>query len=336
MDIGIIGFGGVSKAFIKILIDKENYLKKKNLEIKVKYIIKSNGGIYNKEGINLKELVNKDSNLTDFNFKENIDIHKIIENKDVDTLVELTSTNIETGEPGLTHIRLALENNINVVTGNKGPILLEYKKLKSIADKGGLALGIGCTTGGALPSINVGNYDIAGSEILSIEGILNGTSNYILSEMYESEVEYTDALNKAISLGIAEANYKLDVEGYDTASKTLILANVLMDANLSLKDISIEGIDKVKKEEILEEKARGNKIKLIGKVYNENNKIFAYVKPEVITKEHPLYFVDNKNKGVNYSTDTLGDISIIGGASGTINAAASILRDIVNMDRGMK
>lgn len=336
MDIGIIGFGGVSKAFIKLLLDKEGSLKKRGLDIKIKYIIKSNGGIYNKDGINLKEIVDKNYSLVESDFKEDIDIHKIIENKDVDTLVELTSTNIETGEPGLTHIRLALENNINVVTGNKGPILLEYKKLKSIADKGGLALGIGCTTGGALPSINVGNYDIAGSEILSIEGILNGTSNYILSEMYESEVEYTDALNKAISLGIAEANYKLDVEGYDTASKILILANVLMNANLSLKDISIEGIDKVKKEEILKEKARGNKIKLIGKVYNENNKISAYVRPEVITNEHSLYSVDNKNKGVNYSTDTLGDISIIGGSSGTVNAAASILRDIVNINRGIK
>ena len=336
MDIGIIGFGGVSKAFIKLLLDKEDSLNKKGLDIRVKYIIKSNGGIYNKDGINIKEIVDRDYSLVDSDFKEDINIHNIVDNSDIDILVELTNTNIETGEPGLTHIRLALENNINVVTGNKGPILLEYKKLKSIADNNGLALGIGCTTGGALPSINVGNYDIAGSERLSIEGILNGTSNYILSEMYESEVEYKDALNKAISLGIAEANYKLDVEGYDTASKILILANVLMDANLSLKDISIEGIDKVKKEEILEEKARGNKIKLIGKVYNRNNKVSAYVRPEVITKEHPLYFVDNKNKGVSYSTDTLGDISIIGGASGTVNAAASILRDIVNINRGIK
>ena len=336
MDIGIIGFGGISKAFIKLLLDKEDSLKKKGLDIRIKYIIKSNGGIYNKDGINIKEIVDNDYSLVDYDFKEGINIHNIVENKDIDILVELTNTNIETGEPGLTHIRLALENNINVVTGNKGPILLEYKKLKSIADKNGLALGIGCTTGGALPSINVGNYDIAGSEILSIEGVLNGTSNYILSEMYEGEVEYEDALNKAISLGIAEANYNLDVEGYDTASKILILANVLMDANLSLKDISIEGIDKVKKEELLGEKARGNKIKLIGKVYNENNKVSAYVRPEVITKEHPLYFVDNKNKGVNYSTDTLGDISIIGGASGTVNAAASILRDIINLSRGIK
>ncbi len=332
MDIGIVGFGGVSKAFIKLLMEKDENLKKKGLELKVKYIIKSNGGIYNKDGINLKDIVRANYILKDLNFNEDININTIIKNNDIDTLVELTSTNIESGEPGLTHIKLALENGINVVTGNKGPIILQYKSLKEIADKKNVKLGIGCTTGGALPSINVGSYDVAGAEVLSIEGILNGTSNYILSEMYKKEVKYEDALNKAISLGIAESNYKLDVEGFDTASKILILANVLMDANLSLDDIKIQGINNLNKGNILEEKNKGNKIKLIGKAYKDGNKIKSYVRPEIINSEHPLYFVDNKNKGVCYRTDTLGDISVVGGASGTINAAASILRDIVNLN----
>ena len=332
MDIGIIGFGGVSKAFIKLLMEKDANLKKKGLELKVKYIIKSNGGIYNKDGINLKDIVRANYILKDLNFNEDININTIIKNNDIDTLVELTSTNIESGEPGLTHIKLALENGINVVTGNKGPIILQYKSLKEIADKKNVKLGIGCTTGGALPSINVGSYDVAGAEVLSIEGILNGTSNYILSEMYKEEVKYEDALNKAISLGIAESNYKLDVEGFDTASKILILANVLMDANLSLDDIKIQGINNLNKGNILEEKNKGNKIKLIGKAYKDGNKIKSYVRPEIISSEHPLYFVDNKSKGVCYRTDTLGDISVVGGASGTINAAASILRDIVNLN----
>ena len=331
MDIGLIGFGGVGKAFIKLLIEKENSLKKRGLKLKVKYIIKSDGGIYNNEGINLKEIVKEDYNLKDLAFKEDININTIIKNKDIDTLVEPTSSNIETGEPGLTHIKLALESGINVVTGNKGPIILQYRALKNLADINNVKLGIGCTTGGALPSINVGSFDIAGADILSIEGVLNGTSNFILSKMYEDEIDYNNALTNAISLGIAEANYNLDVEGFDTAGKILILANVLMNSNLTLKDIEIEGINNLKKEDILQEKYKGNKIKLIGKVYKENNKIKAYVRPEILNINHPLYFVDSKNKGVYYKTDTLGDISVIGGASGTINAAASILRDLINM-----
>ena len=334
MDIGLIGFGGVGQALIKLLIDKESYLLQQyNLKINVKYIIKSNGGIYNASGINLSEIlkvIDENINITCHNeWKDNLNINDIIGNNDIDTLVELTSTNIETGEPGLTHIRKSLENNINVVTGNKGPILLDYKKLKVLADNNNVELKVGCTTGGALPSINGGIYDIAGSKIQSIEGVLNGTTNYILSKMANDNVDYKEALLEAQKVGIAESDPSLDVLGYDTASKIIILSNVLMNSDLKLEDLKINGIEEVRLDNIEKAKVRGNKIKLIGKVYKKDNLVKGYVTPREIDENHPLYCVDYKNKGIYYKTDTLGDISIIGGASGTMNAAASILRDII-------
>ena len=334
MDIGLIGFGGVGQALIKLLIDKESYLLQQyNLKINVKYIIKSNGGIYNASGINLSEIlkvIDENINITCHNeWKDNLNINDIIDNNDIDTLVELTSTNIETGEPGLTHIRKSLENNINVVTGNKGPILLDYKKLKVLADNNNVELKVGCTTGGALPSINGGIYDIAGSKIQSIEGVLNGTTNYILSKMANDNVDYKEALLEAQKVGISESDPSLDVLGYDTASKIIILSNVLMNSDLKLEDLKINGIEEVRLDNIEKAKVRGNKIKLIGKVYKKDNLVKGYVTPIEIDENHPLYCVDYKNKGIYYKTDTLGDISIIGGASGTMNAAASILRDII-------
>lgn len=334
MDIGLIGFGRVGQALIKLLIDKESYLLQQyNLKINVKYIIKSNGGIYNASGINLSEIlkvIDENINITCHNeWKDNLNINDIIDNNDIDTLVELTSTNIETGEPGLTHIRKSLENNINVVTGNKGPILLDYKKLKVLADNNNVELKVGCTTGGALPSINGGIYDIAGSKIQSIEGVLNGTTNYILSKMANDNVDYKEALLEAQKVGIAESDPSLDVLGYDTASKIIILSNVLMNSDLKLEDLKINGIEEVRLDNIEKAKVRGNKIKLIGKVYKKDNLVKGYVTPIEIDENHPLYCVDYKNKGIYYKTDTLGDISIIGGASGTMNAAASILRDII-------
>ncbi|CUN83540.1 MULTISPECIES: hypothetical protein [Clostridium] len=334
MDIGLIGFGGVGQALIKLLIDKESYLLQQyNLKINVKYIIKSNGGIYNASGINLSEIlkvIDENINIKCHNeWKDNLNINDIIDNNDIDTLVELTSTNIETGEPGLTHIRKSLENNINVVTGNKGPILLDYKKLKVLADNNNVELKVGCTTGGALPSINGGIYDIAGSKIQSIEGVLNGTTNYILSKMANDNVDYKEALLEAQKVGIAESDPSLDVLGYDTASKIIILSNVLMNSDLKLEDLKINGIEEVRLDNIEKAKVRGNKIKLIGKVYKKDNLVKGYVTPIEIDENHPLYCVDYKNKGIYYKTDTLGDISIIGGASGTMNAAASILRDII-------
>ena len=334
MDIGLIGFGGVGQAFVKLLVEKKKYIfEKYNLDLKVKYILKSDGGIYESNGIDLEELaefINKKKSIKEhILWKENLKFEEMIQNNDVDTLVELTSTNIETGEPGLTHIKRALESGINVVTGNKGPIILKYKELKEIADKNSVKLKVGCTTGGALPSINGGLYDVAGSEIQAIEGILNGTTNYILSKMSMEEVSYEEVLAQAQKDGIAEANPSLDVLGYDTACKIVILANVLMDANIKLEDIEVKGITEVKLETIKESKKENEKLKLIGRVYREDNMVKAYVRPIKIKEDHPLYFVDYKNKGVFFKTDSLGDISIIGGASGTRNAAASILRDLV-------
>lgn len=331
MDVGLIGYGGVGKEFIKLLIDKKDFLEAKGIMINVKYLIKSNGGIYKKEGIDLEEVITLEDDIAKHkDFNKDININTIIKNKDIETLVELTNTDLETGGAGLNHIILALENKINVVTGNKGPIVLEYNNLKNIAVKNKVKLLFGCTTGGALPTLNAGTYDIAGAEITKIEGILNGTSNYILTEMYENNDDYEVVLKKVIKEKIAEANYSYDVEGYDTAAKILIVANALMEANLKLEDIKIEGITKLTIEEILREKEKCNKPKLIGSIYKEENKIKAQVKLEFIDKNHNLYSVDGKNKGITYYTDTLGNISVIGGASGTKNAAAAILRDIVN------
>lgn len=334
MEIGIIGFGGVGQSLINLLVKKRKYIfEKYNLDIKVKYIVKSDGGIYKANGIDLEELlefINKNKSIKEhILWKSNLSIQEVIKNNDIDTLIELTSTNIETGEPGLTHIKRALESKINVVTGNKGPIILKYKELKEIADKNSVELKVGCTTGGALPSINGGLYDVAGSEIQAIEGILNGTTNYILSKMTNDNVTYEESLKQAQKNGIAEANPSLDILGYDTACKIIILSNVLMDTNIKLEDIEIKGITEVTLEDIEKAKVENKKLKLIGKVEKIDNMIKAYVKPIIINENHPLYFVDYKNKGVYFKTDTLGDISIIGGASGTMNAAASILRDVV-------
>ncbi|MGL5379041.1 homoserine dehydrogenase, partial [Clostridium sp.] len=218
-----------------------------------------------------------------------------------------------------------------VITGNKGPIILKYKELKELAIKNNLHLGIGCTTGGALPSINCGFYDLAGANIELIQGVLNGTSNYILSEMQEKNISYEDALSEAKRLNIAEANPSLDVEGFDTACKIIILGNALLGSDITLENIKIEGITNITLRDIQKAKKENKKIKLIGTVENNNGNINTYVNIEYIDNKHPLYFVDYKNKGVYYKTDILGDISIIGGASSTLNAAAAILRDLINI-----
>lgn len=320
MNIALIGFGGVGKAFVELLRLKKDILG----DLNIKYILKSDGGLYCKDGLNIDIIESCTS-------WSNITIDDIIKNNDIDCLIELTSTNIYNGEPGYSHIKKALLNNIHVITGNKGPILLHYNELKTIASKNNIHLKVGCTTGGALPSINVGTIDTLGSNILKIEGVLNGTTNFILDEMELKGVSYEEALKEAQRLEIAEANPTLDVDGYDTAIKILILTNVILDKNLTLEDCYIKGISHLTKDDILKAKLDNKRIKLIGKTVLNTNKLSIVVSPEYIDTTHNLYNVCGKNKGVTYTTDTLGDMTIIGGASSPMNAAASILRDILSI-----
>jgi homoserine dehydrogenase len=257
-----------------------------------------------------------------FNFKKIIDEHL------VDIIAEYTPTNKETGEPGLSHIRLALESGIHVTTSNKGPILVAWPELSSLAREKGLLLGVGCTTGGALPSIIAGRDAMAGADISIIEGVLNGTTNYILSRM-ESGLNYSEALKEAQSAGIAETDPSMDVEGWDTAVKLVILAKVVMDAKIGLKDLHVKGISNLTAEEVRSELAAGCRIKLIGKAWREGDEVRASVTPASVDATHPFYSVSAKEKCVRYVSDTLGDLFVSGGASGPIPAAASAMRDVL-------
>lgn len=329
--LALIGYGGVGKAFIKLLHEKKYTLLDEGLDCKINYIIASKGGVYDSNGINLEEFIDYPSL-----FSADISFDTILVNKDVDMVIEMTPTNIKDGEPGMTHITKALENGFHVVTANKGPILLSYNKLKTLADLNNVQLGIGCTTGGALPTINGGIMDMAGSEITSIEGVLNGTTNFILDEMESSGVEYSEALLKAQSIGIAEKDPTLDVKGYDTATKLLILTNVLMKQEKTMDDITVTGITTIKALDVKTAREEGKKYKLIGRTTKNNTALNISVGLEMIDQDNPFYGVCGKNKAVRYKSDTLGDLTIIGGASGVTPAAASILRDIINIHRGYK
>jgi homoserine dehydrogenase len=341
MRVAIIGYGGVGKAFIALIANKIIKLRNDGYNFQINYILNSRGGIYDPQGIDCGEVIKFSSNgqnIASYPKGGSFDLNfsKLLENNDIDVLIELTPTNKETGGAGMIHIKTALEQGIHVITANKGPILLAYNELHKIAVENNVQLAIGCTTGGALPAINAGIFDMAGSEILSIEGILNGTTNFILREMEDNDLTYNEALKKAQKLGIAETDASLDVEGFDTATKLLILTNVLMHETKTLKDISIQGITSITPLDIKSAQTENKKYKLIGRTCKVNSELIMTVKLEKLEPNHALYKVDDKNKAVSFTSDTLGNLTILGGASGVTPAAASILRYLVNIVNGYK
>ncbi len=341
MRIAIIGFGHVGRAFGQLLVDKKPFLEREGIDARVIYIIDLGGGIYQQDGIAHRELLEICKAKTQpFLYprggSKGVTFGSLLKKRDVDVVVEMTPTNKETGEPGMTHIKESLARGIHVVTSNKGPILLAYKKLNDLAHANNVQLGIGCTCGGALPTINGGIIDMAGSTITSIEGVLNGTTNFIITQMETNKVSYQEALAEAQALGIAETDPTLDVEGWDSASKLLILTNVLMKEDKNLEDISVSGITGLTQEDVNQAKREGKKYRLIGRTLLINGALSMSVTLEKVSPGHPFYNLEGANKAVRYISDTLGDLTMMGGASDVRSAAASILRDCINIHRGYR
>ncbi len=254
---------------------------------------------------------------------------EILDKVKVDVVIEAGVSDVETGGLSLEYAKKALEQGIHVVFVSKGALVHSYQELNQLASENNAEIKLSGATAAALPTVDVALQSLAGTEIELIQGIFNGTTNYILTQMEQNKVSYQEALKQAQEKGIAEPDPTNDVEGFDTASKILILANAVMDADLTIEDIEIKGITHITAEQIESARENGQVIKLIGTVKREDNQIKAVVKPEKLSAEHPLASVNNSEKGIYLVTDTMGELTVTGGRSDPKAAAAAALKDTI-------
>ncbi|MGZ4862877.1 MAG: homoserine dehydrogenase [Halobacteriota archaeon] len=250
----------------------------------------------------------------------------VIRTVDHDVVVEVTPTNIDDGEPGLTHLREALKNKRNVVTSNKGPLVAAFGELTHLAQTQGVALRYEATVGGAMPIINLIRDTLAGTRVLDIRGVLNGTCNYILTRMADEALDYDQVLSEAQDMGIAEADPTYDVTGIDTACKVVILANAFFDRKATFTDVNVTGIDRITQDALQLARQRGFVVKLIGDVQE------LTVAPKLIPLEHPLNVSGTLN-AASILTDTAGEITVAGKGAGSIETASAILSDVLSLIR---
>ena len=335
--VGVIGYGNLGRTFVGLLDRKRETLRAEGLDLVLTCVLGRGGGVHDAGGLDPAELIEaaaRSPRLADApGFDPSFTLRRMLDDGLADIAVEFTPTNKETGEPGLTHIRECLKAGLHVATGNKGPVLVAWEELSALARQRGLLLGISCTTGGALPTILNGRDAMAGSTILSMEGVLNGTCNFILDRMERDGLAYDEALQAAQAAGIAEANPAMDVEGWDTAVKLLILVRAVMGVSLRLDGIPVRGVAGVTAEDVRRAQEAGTRIKLVGRAWREGDAVRAEVAPMVLGPENPLYGISGKNKAVRYVSDTMGELFVSGGASDPTAAAAASLRDIVNACR---
>jgi homoserine dehydrogenase len=333
----LIGCGTVGRGLLELLNEKQQLLLKRyNLTPIVTGISDpAVGQIFNDEGLDLEKilsLLSKEGHIKDYN--DGItgwDSIKTIKESDADVVVEVTPTNIETGDPGLTHIKTALTNGMNVATTNKGPIALAYHELNDLALKHGCFLRFEGTVLAGTPALNLALTPLAGIEIKEIRGIMNGTTNYILTHM-ESGMSYEEVLKEAQEKGYAETKPDADVKGWDALAKIIISANVLMGGDLKVGEVECQGIDGISKEDVEDALDSDKHWKLIARAWREDGKIRASVLPQKLDKNDPLSRVSGVTNAINFDTDVLGQVTIIGPGAGKRETGFALLSDLIDIN----
>ena len=337
-NLAFIGFGTVGQGLANILIDKKALLKREyGFDFKVVAVsdIKK-GSILDEEGLDLQKLLQiaqKTGTIKGYKGgRKDLSSTEIIEKSNADIIIEVTWTNLETGEPGLTHIKKALSTGRHVVTTNKGPIALAYRELMQIAKAHNVFLRFEGTVMSGTPVINLALEDLAGARVNSIRGIVNGTTNYILTQM-ETGTSYKEALETAQKLGYAEADPTMDVEAWDPTAKITILANVVMDGDLKVKNVERRGITGITIDEIKAAQKEEKRIKLIAKAWREDGKIKAKVSPEKVPLTDILAHIGGTLNALTLDTDVLKDVTIVGRGAGGIEAGYALLSDMLAIHR---
>jgi len=319
----IVGFGNIGQGLAKTLLAKKSYLKKHaGTGLRVVAVCEKKGRVVDEKGVDLKKLL---EGRLRWGRHKTLDV---IRDVAADVVVELTPGDIQTGQPGLSHINAALDSKKHVVTSNKSPIALEYKKLTEKAGAKGLKLLFEASVAGAIPVINTLSRELKANTCSNIYGILNGTTNFILSKMSEEGLDYETALKEAKTLGFAESDPSYDVEGVDSALKLVILANSLLGESISYADVSVEGILDVTPECIELAIKHGYTVKLVADVREKK------VSPRLVPIGHPLDVSDNLN-AILAQTDLSGEITLVGEGAGPVQTSSAIMTDLIEISNNL-
>lgn len=311
LKIGILGMGTVASGLVGIMeFNKDKVEASIGRELIVDKVLVSN--LDKKRNVSLpKEVYTSDA-------------YQVI-NSDADIIVEL----IGGINPAYEYIKAALNNKKNVVTANKALIAAHGEELEPIAEKNNVKLMYEASVGGGIPILNTIRNNLSANEFESVFGILNGTTNYVLTQMTDKGLDYDQAVKQAQALGFAEADPSSDVEGDDAANKLAILSTLAFGQRIHVNDIPKEGIRKISKEDIEYAKELGYNIKLLAAGIKNGNEIELSVHPAFIPASHPLSTVKNEFNAVFLRGNAVGELMFYGRGAGSLPTGSAVLDDIM-------
>ncbi|KAA3521041.1 homoserine dehydrogenase [Agrobacterium tumefaciens] len=338
-NIALIGFGGVNRAVAQLIAERNDRWRTE-LGFTLNIVAVTDlylGSVVSPNGIDARMLVDTKFEKGGFaklsGGSSEADNERIIKQAPADIILEATFTNPRDGEPAVSHCRWALESGKHVATTNKGPVALASRELKALAARHNVFFEYEGSVMSGTPVIRMAQETLTGAGVTGFEGILNGTSNFVLGRM-ESGLAFAEAVQEAQALGYAEADPTADVEGHDVRLKLVILANELLGAKLTPADVSCNGISSLTQEDIETAAKDGYRWKLIGSASRDNNgRIDASVAAKRLPLGHPLAGVGGATNAVSFKTEMLGAVTVTGPGAGRIETAYALLSDIIAIHR---
>ena len=332
--LAFLGFGNVGQALAELLLIKEDELSEKyDIKFSVTGIgTGRHGSIVDLDGIDLPAALDSVRNGRDLGLfvdQSALSSLELIRASQADVLFENTSVNHKTGQPALDYVKAALELGMHVCTANKGPVVHCYAELQSLAVKNGVKFLHESTVMDGAPIFSLFREAIPASNLLSFKGVLNSTTNLMLSRIEKGD-SFDEAVKYCQEVGIAETDPSGDVDGWDAAIKVSALVTVLMGIPLKPQDVDREGIRNISPKMVATALKDGNRYKLICSAERDGDKVIAKVAPELIPSTSPIYSVEGTSSIVEFKTDVLGDLSVVEKDPGPDTTAYGLLADFVN------
>lgn len=310
IQIAVMGYGTVGSGVVEVLNTNQASINRRaGDEINIKYVL------------DLREFPGDpiESKLIH-------DFETIVNDPEIRIVVEVMGG----VEPAYTFTKRCLEAGKSVCTSNKELVARHGAELLEIAKERELNYLFEASVGGGIPIIRPLNSSLTADEIIEITGILNGTTNYILSQMTHEGIDFDTALKEAQEKGYAERNPEADVEGYDACRKIAILTSLASGCQVDYEDIYTEGITKITAEDIKYARKMGRAIKLLATSKKENGRFFAMVAPFLISELHPLYSVNDVFNAIFAKGNVLGDVMFYGSGAGKLPTASAVVADVVD------
>ncbi len=329
MRIILCGFGVVGQSFAKLLESRsEDLYARYGLKPRIVGVFDRKGSANDPSGLDTSKLIDVKKKYGSVNRYsgafDNTSGTQNINNLEAEVLIEATESNYKDAEPGMTHIIDAMKRGMHVISVNKGPLALAFPSLMELADYNHVLFRFSGTVGGGTPILDFAKNSLRGERIVSFDGILNGTTNYILTNMADG-MSFNNALSDAKQKGYVEADESLDLDGLDAAAKLVILANWIMGMKVTMPDIKRTGIRNVDSDEIKHATEKNCAIKLIASCNKE-----LIVAPKAIAADDPLCVSGTLN-AISFTSEQSGTQTIIGRGAGGIETASSILRDLIDI-----